>query len=139
MPAAQARVRDPAYLPTDEDDAAVDLRLALLAVGVALRRHAGRAQVRFAADPDRGPGGARLVERSGIDLRETSLLVGSGGALRHASAAEGRLLEHVSADGGWQVPENPRVVVDRDYLLAAVGLLAAEHPEAAHRLLHPLR
>ncbi len=138
LAAARDRVEDPAYLPTDVDDAAFDLFLGLLAVGVALRRHAGRAQVRFAAEPGRSTGGARLVERSGIDLRETSLVVGSGGALRHAPTAERRLLEHVSTDGGWQVPEHPRVVVDRDYLLAAAGLLAAEHPEAAHRLLGSL-
>jgi hypothetical protein len=35
---------------------------------------------------------------------------------------------------GWQLPESPLVVVDHDYVLAAVGLLAGEHPEAAGRL-----
>ena len=29
---------------------------------------------------------------------------------------------------GWQLPERARVVVDHDYVLAAAGLLAAEHP-----------
>jgi hypothetical protein len=38
-------------------------------------------------------------------------------------------------DGGWQLPRAPRVVVDHDYVLAAVGLLAAEHPRAAYALL----
>ena len=32
---------------------------------------------------------------------------------------------------GWQLPERPRVVVDHDYVLAAVGLLADHHPAAA--------
>jgi hypothetical protein len=59
------------------DRKALDLRLAELALGVALRRHAGRQRVAF------GPGG-RLVERDGIDLREVALLVGSGGVLRHS-------------------------------------------------------
>ena len=66
------------------------------------------------------------------------MVVGSGGVLRHASDAAGRLLEHVSGVGGWQVPESPRVVVDTDYLLAPAGLLAAEHPEVAYRLLRTL-
>jgi hypothetical protein len=136
--AALRRAEDPAYVPTGPDEAALDLRLASYAVAVALRRHAGRAQVRFAVDPDR-PGGTRLVERSGTDLREVALLVGSGGALRHADSAADHLLDHVTTDGGWQVPEHPRVVVDRDYVLAPAGLLAADHPVAAHRLLQFLR
>ena len=111
-----------------------DLELASLAIGLALRRHAGRAQVRF----DEG-GSGRLVERSGTDLREARLLVGSGGALRHALHAEQHLLDHVSTAGGWQVPEQPRVVVDVDYVLAAAGLLAEEHAGAAFRLLEHLR
>jgi hypothetical protein len=67
-----------------------------------------------------------------------ALLVGSGGALRHAAAAAGHLLDHVSGAGGWQVPEAPRVVVDTDYLLAPAGLLAEQHPEVAYRLLQML-
>jgi choline dehydrogenase-like flavoprotein len=42
-------------------------------------------------------------------------------------------------DGGWQVPEHPRVSVDRDYVLAPDGLLAQRDPEAAFRLLQHLR
>jgi hypothetical protein len=37
--------------------------------------------------------------------------------------------------GGWQLPEAPAVVVDRDYVLAPAGLLASTHPQAAFRLL----
>ena len=37
-------------------------------------------------------------------------------------------------EGGWQLPRAPRVVVDHDYVLAAAGLLAADHPQEAHAL-----
>jgi hypothetical protein len=37
------------------------------------------------------------------------------------------------------VPEGAPVVVDRSYVLAAAGLLAAEAPEAAARLVATLR
>ena len=37
--------------------------------------------------------------------------------------------------GGWPVPERARTVVDTSYVLAAAGLLASEHPQAAARLL----
>ncbi len=83
----------------------------------------------------------RVVERTGKDLREIDLLVGSGGVLRNgADGVVRRVLlpatgEH---DGGWQLPRAPRVVVDHDYVLAAAGLLAGEHPEAAYRLVQGL-
>ena len=60
--------------PTSERDE--DERIAAAAVGLALRRHAGRSQVVV------GPDG-RVVERTGKDLREVDVLVGSGGVLRH--------------------------------------------------------
>ncbi len=85
-----------------------------------------------------GPDG-RVVERTGKDLREVALLVGSGGVLRHSSHPDRILgaLTGVSPDG-WQLPERPRVVVDRDYVLAAVGLLSERRPEAASALARSL-
>jgi hypothetical protein len=85
-----------------------------------------------------GPDG-RVVERSGKDLREVALLVGSGGVLRHhADRAADVLGRHLDSSAGWQLPEAPRAVVDHDYVLAPAGLLAAEHPEAAYALLRTL-
>ena len=130
--AVALRHDDPAYLPDDPDQAQVDVALAAAAIGLAVRRHAGRAQVRYDA------AGGRFVERSGTDLREVELLVGSGGVLRHGVDAGRHLADHLTTDGGWQVPEHPRVVVDTDYVLAPAGLLAEQHPEAAHRLLQRL-
>ena len=37
-------------------------------------------------------------------------------------------------EDGWQLPRRRGVVVDDDYVLAAAGLLAERHPEAAYRL-----
>ena len=133
LAAAGRRHADPAYLPTSEAELAFDRGLAACAAGLALRRHAGRAQVRYDAV------GGRFVERSGTDLREVALVVGSGGVLRQDPGATGTLMAHVSGVGGWQVPEHPEVTVDRDYVLAPAGLLAERHPEAAYRLLQALR
>ncbi len=139
--AAARRHADPGFLPDSPAEADVDERLAAAAAGLAIRRHAGRSRV--VVEPASGPSGAgRVVERSGIDLREVSLLVGSGGVLRHGRAG---VAERVFADctgldvpGGWQLPERPAIVVDHDYVLAAAGLLAARHPEAAYRLVRGL-
>ncbi|MEV4482002.1 glutamate mutase L [Micromonospora coxensis] len=123
--AAEAAVRaaDPGFLPGDDAGRAVDARIAALAATVALRRHAR---------------GAATGERAGRDLRDVRLVVGSGGVLRHAPPTDAAgVLAAVLADyaGGWPVPRAARAVVDTDYVLAAAGLLAAEHPQAARALL----
>lgn len=134
--AAADRQADPSLLPADQEGRRLDEMFASFAVGLALRRHAGRAQVAF------GPDG-RIVQRTGKDLRDVDLLVGSGGVLRNnPSEAALRVLGRVVGEdvpGGWQLPRAPTLVVDRDYVLAAAGLLAHEHPLAAHRLLMLLR
>jgi uncharacterized protein (TIGR01319 family) len=130
--AAEVRRTDPAFLPQDDAESRADERIATAAVLVALRRHAGRQQVSF------GPDG-RILERTGKDLREVDLLVGSGGVLRNSDdVISGRILAAVTGDdvpGGWQLPRDPGLAVDRDYVLAAAGLLADAHPETAHLLL----
>ncbi|HET6627667.1 MAG TPA: glutamate mutase L [Nocardioidaceae bacterium] len=130
--AAAVRRADPAFLPGDETAARHDELIATAAAAVALRRHAGRQQVTF------GPDG-RILERTGKDLREVDLLVGSGGVLRNNPAqVTDRILAAVTGGdvpGGWQLPRAPRLAVDRDYVLAPAGLLADAHPEAAYSLL----
>ncbi len=133
---AQRRRADPAMLPASPADDTVDLRIASAAVTLAVRRHAGRQQVVFSPQ-------GRLVERTGKDLREVDLLIGSGGVLRHHSSAHARaVLSAATGDrpeGGWLVPRAPRILIDTQYVLAAAGLLAADHPAAAYALLGHLR
>ncbi len=128
--AAVRRRNDVGFVPVDDTEQELDEQLAREAVGLALRRHAGRSKV--VVSPE-----GRVVERSGKDLREVGLLVGSGGVLRHGRPG---VADRVFAgsvgevEGGWQLPRRARVTVDQRYVLAAAGLLAAEHEEAARRL-----
>jgi uncharacterized protein (TIGR01319 family) len=125
--AARARADEPGLIAADPAGRAADLRLAALAATVALRRHARGEAI--------GPGGPR---RGGRDLRDVALVIGSGGVLRHAPPADaGSVLGAALSDhaGGWALPRGPRVVVDADYVLAAAGLLAADHARAAVALL----
>jgi uncharacterized protein (TIGR01319 family) len=132
--AALRRRADPGFVPTSDAEDDVDEEIAREAVGMALRRHAGRSKV--VVSPE-----GRVVERTGKDLRGVDLLVGSGGVLRHgrpgiaARVFAGRVGD---VAGGWQLPRTAEVTVDTDYVLAAVGLLAQPHPEAARRLVRRL-
>jgi len=133
--AAARRRAQPDLLPDSDEERDADLDIAAAAVRIALERHAGRSKV--VVSPE-----GRVVERSGKDLREVDLLVGSGGVLRHGGPdVVRRVLLPATGDafeGGWQLPRDPRVVVDSDYVLAAAGLLAEEHPVAAYRLVSAL-
>ncbi len=128
------RAEHPALLPATEVERGQDQEIAAAAATLAVRRHAGRSRVVL------GPDG-RLVERTGKDLREVTLLVGSGGVLRHAGPpAAQRILAGSTGDSpqGWQLPAHPRTVVDRDCVLAAVGLLSERRPAAAAALARSL-
>jgi uncharacterized protein (TIGR01319 family) len=112
---------DPGRLPAGPAEAEHDVRLAGLAVTVALRRH-GRPPT-----PASGP----------RPLGDVRLVIGSGGVLRHADVeARRRVLAAATTDhaGGWRVPERARMSVDARYVLFAAGLLADEHPAAARTL-----
>jgi uncharacterized protein (TIGR01319 family) len=103
-------------LPVPGDD---PLALGEAAAIVALRRH-------LRAEAGYGP--------SGASARSAGLVVLSGGVFRHADpAAVDHVVARLAADAGGagSVLNGTPVVVDRRYVLAAVGLLAAEHPDTA--------
>jgi uncharacterized protein (TIGR01319 family) len=99
------------------DPGADPLALGEAAATVALRRHL-RAEAAY------GPGGA--------SARAAGLVVLSGGVFRHADDVDAAVAR-IAADAGGagSVLAGSEVVVDRRYVLAAAGLLAAEHPTAA--------
>ena len=140
LSAADRRRRDPGLLARDPAELDMDVRLASWALGLAVRRHAGRARPRYEAA---GPGRGVWLERHGIDLRQVWLVVGSGGVLRHGlrrvpDSAQ-RFVSHLDAAGGWQLPRDPAFTVDVDYVWAAAGLLADDLPDVAWSLLASVR
>jgi uncharacterized protein (TIGR01319 family) len=119
---AMATVTDPNVAEHETDE-----RIAGLAVAVALRRHARGEALE--------PGGPR---RGGRDLGGVKLVVGSGGVLRHRKHEQARRILNAGLNdhpGGWVLPRSPKIVIDSSYVLAAAGLLAAEHRGAAVSLL----
>jgi uncharacterized protein (TIGR01319 family) len=122
---AQARHDDPSLLPASDHDRDVDATLARLALTVALRRHARPTETAEGRTPGR-------------DLSRLSLVVASGGVMRHGDPDHlPAMLTPVTDDlaGGWRLPASPRVTVDRRYVVAAAGLLADDHRDAAQLLL----
>ncbi|MCX2950565.1 glutamate mutase L [Lentzea sp. NEAU-D7] len=110
---AQKRAENVGWLP---DDPSVDVKLASFAAILAVRRHLRQ------VDGQLGPHGA-------------GLLVLSGGVFRHTPDI-GPIVEALRADPVLRpVLKTAEITVDRDYVLAPVGLLAESgRLEAADRL-----
>lgn len=115
-------------LPQTEDDLKLDEALAEHALRLAIARHCGRTEVVYTAN---GP----VTAQEGKDLTQVKTLIGTGGVVAHNRAAIS-LLKKASAGRmpNSLQPENPRVLIDRNYMLYACGLLSAVDPEAALEL-----
>jgi uncharacterized protein (TIGR01319 family) len=124
------RGADPDYLPGNPAESALDAALGFLAVQGAVERHAGRLEQVFA------PQGMALVQ-TGKDLSRLRTVIGTGGVLVH-SAEPQRILRGALYDPAAAAvlkPQEPRLYLDRNYLLPTLGLLAGEHPREAFQLL----
>jgi uncharacterized protein (TIGR01319 family) len=118
-------------LPASDAQRHFDASLARGAAGVATRRHAGTIEEGY------GPEGRFFVQR-GKDLGGVDLVIGTGGIFGASSDATARWILEATAksaqDPDSLLPEAPALMVDRDYVLYAVGLLADVAPEAAYAL-----
>lgn len=121
--------REVERLPGDADEYLLDRALARSAVRLAAERHAGHLETVYTAH---GPATVQI----GKDLTRIETVIGTGGVLAHSGGAS-CILEAVVADPAEPLsllPRQPRLLLDRDYMLYACGLLASVEPEAAYDL-----
>ena len=125
----------PDYIPEDDDFRRFDFALAVSAVSLALSRHAGTLERVYT------PSGA-MFQQTGKDLTDIQTMILTGGPMAFGGRAEeiARLaMERAGTRSDSAlvslVPKSARPVVDRQYILAAMGLLSVRHPEAALELL----
>ncbi|MTI94180.1 MAG: DNA mismatch repair protein MutL [Firmicutes bacterium] len=117
-------------IPTSPEQIAVAEALTGGAVKAALERHAGRISYIY------GPGGRHRIVR-GKDLTKVKYVIGTGGALTRLPRGKQLLAEGLKIrDPQLLKPDaETRVLLDRDYIMATVGVLAKNHPRAAVQLL----
>lgn len=123
---AQRRVERPETL---QDGDAFDRAVAIAAVAEALNRHAGTLT--------QSPLTREVWYQSGKDLREARCVIASGGVFAARPDAGALLTEALAAarQRDRLVPgAEVQLLVDRDYVMFAVGLLARTWPQAAARL-----
>jgi uncharacterized protein (TIGR01319 family) len=126
--AGRLRRERPAILSEDATDRAIDAALAGVAVAVAVGRHAGDVVIREGEWSERR-------EIIGRDLRPCRFLIATGGVFAHAAGpgdAEAIIRAGLAELGSQFVPESPAIVVDRDYVVYGIGLVArSDRPLAA--------
>jgi hypothetical protein len=117
-------------VPETEEARQVSMKLARWAVDLSIWRHAGEVRVAYGAQ---GP--SELVE--GRDLTAIKTVIGTGGALTRLGMGD-TLLKDLRTDPRARKllpPRDANVLLDRDYIMAAAGVLARRFPEAAEILL----
>lgn len=121
--------RDVERLPQSADEIAFDQALVCAAVGQAVTRHCGTlATVHTATGP--------ATVQYGKDLTGVGAVIGTGGALVHSRDpyAVLRMALATSAEPLSLRPRQPRLLLDREYILYACGLLGSVEPQAALEL-----
>lgn len=118
-------------IPKNEDESKLVEILAEEAVMKAVERHAG--QIRYIY----GPSGRTSVAE-GKDLTQVKYIVGTGGALTrlpHKEAIMKKIAFHDETGMRLFPTQHAEVLVDRDYIMASLGVLSKKHKEGAKRLL----
>lgn len=122
--------KDPWRVPQDDREAQFDTALGRMAVEMSVKRHVGTMEVVYT------PFGATYVQ-IGKDLTQLPAVIGTGGVLlHHAEPAEilrGALFD--PADPITLKPQQPKLYLDQEYILAAMGLLREVAPLAALRMM----
>lgn len=124
--AIEKRITETGYLPECTEEQRVDQALACQAVGISVRRHAGRVENVWST-------GSKLFQ-SGKNLTECREIIGIGGVIVN-SADPGAILQHAMLRTGEAeeilIPRKMNMHIDRSYVFYAAGLLRDYDEEAA--------
>jgi uncharacterized protein (TIGR01319 family) len=117
------------YVPQNEEEARLDIALAKAAVTIATERHAGVLKNEFTAIGE-------VTIQYGKNLLDVKNVIGTGGIFKYGKDPETALdaaLFNESAPQSLR-PKAPKIWIDSDYMMYAIGLLSQEYPDAALRI-----
>lgn len=117
-------------VPQSEEEIKFDEAMAKVATELSMERHSGVVECVYT------PMGA-VYAQTGKDLMEVKYMIGTGGVLVH-SKNPGDILKAGTFDMNNPVslrPRHPKYLLDKTYILSAMGLLAQDHPNMAVRIM----
>lgn len=121
---------NPETLPKEENIKNLDFALAAKAIEIATIRHSGRKEKIYTSN-----GVAYL--QNGKDLTYVKKIILTGGALINLTCAHD-ILKYANFDESKEEsmrPKNAEILVDKKYILQAMGLLSKSYPEIAIRIM----
>ncbi|TNF08739.1 MAG: MutL protein [Bacillota bacterium] len=119
-----------AFIPLTERDFQIEDMLASKCVDAATSRHVGTLTSVYT------PLGM-MYHQVGKDLTQTKYYIGTGGVVINSKDPIGILKNGLSkTDKPTELrPLNPKFMLDKDYILSAMGLLSIDHPDIAIRIM----
>ncbi|MHB8126933.1 MAG: methylaspartate mutase accessory protein GlmL [Desulfitobacteriaceae bacterium] len=126
----EACAHNPWRVPENLEEKHFDIAMGRMAVEIALNRHVGTLEVAYS------PFGASYVQY-GKDLTQLPTVIGTGGVLvQHIQPKE--IIEGVMFNPEEPTllkPQKPQLFIDKEYIIAAMGLLKEVAPLTALRML----
>lgn len=121
---------NPELLPQDEEEKRIDLQLARQAAFIAMTRHAGSVEKIFT------PLGESFLQ-TGKNLYDIQFVLGTGGSIINNPNPKEILsgVEATPKEPYALMPKKPKYILDKKYILSAMGLLSQVDPEMALRIM----
>ena len=120
-------------LPETPEQKALDFALAAMAIEIATIRHTGTLEELYTSS-------GRVYAQTGKDLTDVSTIVMTGGALLY-SDRQAELIKHALYNESQPQslrPKKAKLLIDKHYILAAMGLLSEYKPEVAIKMMHSM-
>lgn len=124
------RSEDIMMVPQTDEEIEFDEAMAKVATDIAMERHCGF------VEPVYSPLGV-IYTQHGKDLLDVKWIIGTGGVLVHSKNPKGILkagrftVENLNS----LKPQHPNFMIDKTYILSAMGLLSEENPDMAVRIM----
>ena len=118
------------FISTGEKDLAFDCAVAKVCADVSMRRHTGMLTPVYT-------GCGASFQQEGKDLTKLSCVIGTGGILVYNPHYK-EIMQACTfrEDDPFSLkPKNPKFLLDKEYILSAMGLLATEDPDMAIRIM----
>lgn len=117
-------------VPETEEEIKFDEAMAKVAADIAMERHVGTIESMYT------PMGV-IYSQVGKDLLQTKYFIGTGGVLVHSNNPA-EILKAGTFDidnPNFLKPQNPEYLLDKTYIMSAMGLLAEDYPDMAVRIM----
>ena len=118
------------YLPQNEIEKKVEIAMGKACTSLAVERHVGQLETIFTCF------GSAFVQK-GKDLSDVKTVVGTGGVIVHHEQPKEILKGAAYSESTPEMlkPESPKYLIDKEYIMASMGLLGEVYPDVAVRMM----